>query len=258
MTPRALLVVTLLGAALPVLAGEIAPSERRSGYDFMSPDTRAMQDDDTANPAMLSVLDGETLWTTKAGAANKSCSDCHGEVDVSMRGTAARFPAFNAASAAPVDLGQRVNLCRTQHQQAAAFAPESRELLALTALIAKQSRGLPITAGDDPRLQPFVARGHQLFFERQGQLNLACTNCHDDNWDKHLAGSSITQGQATGYPIYRLEWQGMGSLQRRLRGCMTGVRAQAFDFDAADMIALELYLMSRAHGMPLDAPAVRP
>ncbi|MGJ4929438.1 sulfur oxidation c-type cytochrome SoxA [Bradyrhizobium sp. HKCCYLS2038] len=253
-----LAVMALLGAALPVLAGEIAESERRSGSTFMSADTKAMQDDDTANPAMLSVLDGETLWTTKAGAANKSCNDCHGAADVSMKGVATRYPAFDAASAAPVDLGQRVNLCRKQHQNAEPFAPESRELLALTALIAKQSRGMPITTGDDPRLAPFVARGRALFTQRQGQLNLACSTCHDDNWDKHLAGSAITQGQPTGYPIYRLEWQGMGSLQRRLRGCMTGIRAQAFDFDAPDMIALELYLMSRARGMALEAPAVRP
>ncbi|CAL76233.1 putative diheme cytochrome C; sulfur oxidizing protein soxA [Bradyrhizobium sp. ORS 278] len=258
MRPYALLATALLILALPVLAGEIAPSDRRSGYEFMSSDSKAMQDDDTANPAMLSVLDGETLWSTKSGAANKSCNDCHGDVTVGMKGTAARYPAFDATSATPVDLGQRVNLCRRQHQQADPFAPESRELLALTALIAKQSRGMPINAGDDPRLASSVARGRELFFQRQGQLNLACANCHDDNWDRHLAGSSITQGQPTGYPIYRLEWQGMGSLQRRLRGCMTGVRAQAFDFDAPDMIALELYLMSRARGMKIDAPAVRP
>nr|WP_316183525.1 MULTISPECIES: sulfur oxidation c-type cytochrome SoxA [unclassified Bradyrhizobium] len=258
MRPALLTVMTMIALTLPVLAGEIAESARRSGYDFMSSDTKAMQDDDTANPAMLSVLDGEALWTTKAGTANKACGDCHGAVDVSMKGVAARYPAFNAASGVPVDLGQRVNLCRRQHQEAAPFAAESRELLALTALIAKQSRGMPITAGNDPRLASSIARGRDLFFQRQGQLNLACANCHDDNWDRHLAGSSITQGQPTGYPIYRLEWQGMGSLQRRLRGCMTGVRAQAFDFDAPDMIALELYLMSRARGMTMDAPAVRP
>ncbi len=259
MRRRALVAIAaLLSAAVPVLAGEIAESERRSGYSFMSPDTKAMQDDDTANPAMLSVLEGETLWTMKAGAAEKSCSDCHGDVDASMKGVAAHYPAFDGARSAPIDLGQRINLCRKDHQQAQSFAPESHELLALSALVARQSRGVPITAGDDPRLGSFVARGRELFLQRQGQLNLACTNCHDDNWDKHLAGSAITQGQPTGYPIYRLEWQAMGSLQRRIRGCMTGVRAQAFDFDAPDMIALELYLMSRAKGMASEAPAVRP
>ena len=94
--------------------------------------------------------------------------------------------------------------------------------------------------------------------QRQGQLNLGCTNCHDDNWDKRLAGSAITQGHPTGYPLYRLEWQSLGSLQRRLRNCMTGIRAQPYDYGAPELVELELYLMSRARGMPMEAPAVRP
>ncbi len=84
--------------------------------------------------------------------------------------------------------------------------------------------------------------------QRQGQLNLACANCHDDNWDKRLAGSAITQGHPTGYPLYRLEWQTLGSLQRRLRACMTGIRAQPYDYGAPELVELELYLMSRARG----------
>jgi L-cysteine S-thiosulfotransferase len=117
---------------------------------------------------------------------------------------------------------------------------------------------MPITAGSDPQLEPFVAKGHDLFMHRQGQLNLACANCHDDNWDKHLAGSAITQGQPTGYPLYRLEWQSLGSLQRRLRNCMIGTRAQAYDYGAPELVELELYLMTRAQGMPIETPAVRP
>ena len=83
-------------------------------------------------------------------------------------------------------------------------------------------------------------------------------NCHDDNWDKRLAGSPVTQAHPTGYPIYRLEWQSLGSLERRLRSCITGVRAQAFDYGAPELVELELYLMSRARGMKLETPAVRP
>ena len=76
--------------------------------------------------------------------------------------------------------------------------------------------------------------------QREGQLNLACTNCHDDNWDKRLAGSPVTQAHPTGYPLYRLEWQSLGSLERRLRSCITGVRAQAYDYGAPELVALEL------------------
>lgn len=247
----------LLGAT-HLGASEIPPAERRSGFSFMSQATQAIQNDDTANPGMLWVLDGEQLWTAKAGDAGRACADCHGDAKTTMRGVAARYPAFDAVLARPVDLAQRVNLCRIRHQQAPPFAPESRELLALTALIGTQSRGVAIDGGSDPRLAPFIAAGRERFMRRQGQLNLACTNCHDDNWDKHLAGSAITQAHPIGYPLYRLEWQSLGSLQRRLRSCITGVRAQAYDYGAPELVELELYLMSRARGLPMETPAVRP
>ncbi|MEH2510072.1 sulfur-oxidizing protein SoxA [Nitrobacteraceae bacterium AZCC 1564] len=246
-------------ASIPrVVANEIPLADRRSGVTFMSADTQAMQNEDTANPGMLWVLDGEGLWKTKAGTAGRACADCHGDVQTSMRGVAARYPVFEDALRKPVDLEQRVNLCRTRHQQAQPFANESRELLALTALIGRQSRGMPIESGKDPRLEPFISKGREIFMRRQGQLNLSCANCHDDNWNKHLAGSAITQAHPTGYPLYRLEWQGLGSLQRRLRNCMVGIRAQPYDADAPETVALKLYLMSRARGMAVETPAVRP
>ncbi|SFO99353.1 sulfur-oxidizing protein SoxA [Bradyrhizobium sp. Ghvi] len=255
---RAIAVATLLATTPALLAGEIPLDARRSGYSFMGPDTRAMQDDDTSNPGMLFVLDGEALWMKKEGSGDKACADCHGDAKSSMKGVAARYPAFDKALRRPVTLDQRINLCRANHQDAPPLPFESHDILALSAFVAHQSRGAAITAGDDPQLKPFVEQGRHLFMQREGQLNLACTNCHDDNFDKRLAGSPITQGQPTGYPLYRLEWQTLGSLERRLRSCMTGVRAQAYDYGAPELVALELYLMSRAHGMPMETPAVRP
>jgi L-cysteine S-thiosulfotransferase len=73
-----------------------------------------------------------------------------------------------------------------------------------------------------------------------------------------LGSSAIPQAHATGYPIYRLEWQAMGSLQRRIRNCMAGVRAEPFAYGAPDMVALELHLASRARGLFVETPAVRP
>jgi sulfur-oxidizing protein SoxA len=241
-----------------VRADDIPQAQRRSGYSFMTADTKAMQDDDTANPGMLWVLEGEGLWAKKDGASEKSCADCHGDARDSMKGVAARYPAYDQTLGRPVDLEARINLSRARDQQAPPLPYESRELLALTAFIAEQSRGMPIAPPSDPELAPFVEKGRALYMAREGQLNLACANCHDDNWDKRLAGSAITQGHATGYPLYRLEWQTLGSLQRRLRGCIIGVRAQAHDFGAPEMVELELYLMSRAAGMPIETPAVRP
>jgi sulfur-oxidizing protein SoxA len=239
-------------------AGEIPPDQRRSGYSFMAPDTKAIQDDDTSNPGMLFALDGEKLWSKKIGSADKACADCHGDAAESMKGVAARYPAFDKTLKRPVNLAQRINLCRANHQQASPLAYESHDLLALEAFVAKQSRDIAISTGDDPQLAPSLTKGRELFMQRQGQLNLSCANCHDDNWDRKLAGSAITQGHPTGYPIYRLEWQTLGSLQRRLRSCISGVRAQAYDYGAPELVALEIYLMSRARDMKMESPAVRP
>ena len=143
-----------------------------------------------------------------------------------MKGVAARYPAFDAGAGRPVDLEQRINLCRAEQQQAPPLAYESRELLALTAYVAPAVARPADRAADDPRLQPFLDKGRALFNQRQGQLNLSCGQCHDDNWGKQLAGNTVPQAHPTGYPIYRLEWQGLGSLQRRLRNCLIGMRAE--------------------------------
>jgi sulfur-oxidizing protein SoxA len=111
---------------------------------------------------------------------------------------------------------------------------------------------------DNAELRPFLDTGSELFHRRQGQLNLSCSQCHDDNWGKRLAGAVIPQAHPTGYPVYRLEWQSLGSLQRRLRNCMIGVRAEPYEYGAPEAVALELYLMARARGMPLETPEVRP
>jgi sulfur-oxidizing protein SoxA len=246
-------------ALLPLGAkGQIRPEDKRSDALAMSPETRAMQADDAANPGMLAVLDGEALWSAKAGTAGKSCADCHGDAAARMRGVAARYPTWSNERSAPIDLSGQIELCRTTRQNAPVLAHESPERLALSAYVAHQSRGLPISVPDDPRMAASRARGGTLFTTRMGQLNLACATCHDDNWGKRLGGAPIPQAHPVGYPLYRLEWQAVGSLQRRFRNCLAGVRAEPLPFDAPDYVDLEAFLMERAAGLAIETPAVRP
>lgn len=248
----------VVSAAAVVRGTEIPAAERRSGSDFVSAGTRAMQNDDSQNPGMLAALDGEALWNEKAGSLGKSCADCHGDARVSMRGVAARYPAVMARLGRPVDLEQRINISRVDDQKAEPLAFESAKLLALTVYVALQSRGMPIDVTDDAQSRPFIAAGRALFEQRQGQLNLSCAQCHDDNWGKRLAASLVPQAQPMGYPIYRLEWQEVGSLQRRLRACIGAIRAEPYDYGAPELVELEFYLMWRARGMAMETPAVRP
>jgi sulfur-oxidizing protein SoxA len=247
----------LLGCSTPAPSPAPAPAVQRSGFLDMGTAVQAMQRDDAANPAMLWVEDGRQLWARAAGPQSKACASCHGEV-ASLRGVAARYPAWDDLLRRPVNLGTRINLCRQRHQGLPPLGTEHQDLLALEALVGLQSRGLPISPAKDERLDPFRQRGTLLFAQRIGQLDLSCATCHDQLAGGRLAGTPIPQGQATGYPIYRLEWQAPGSLARRIRNCMTGVRAEPLVAGSVEMVELELHLASRAMGMAVETPAVRP
>jgi sulfur-oxidizing protein SoxA len=246
----------MLGSALA--ADEIRPQDKRSGLDFMAPETRAMQEDDMSNPGMLFITEGERLWQTAAGTAGMACASCHGATAQSLRGVATRYPAIEETSKKPIDLAGRINLCRQTKQSASPYPYESPELVALSAYVAHQSRGLPITPPKDEKLSAIRDNGKRLFERRLGQLGLSCAACHDRLWGQRLGGSVIPQGHPTAYPLYRLEWQTLGSLQRRLRNCMIGMRAEPYPYGSADLVELEAYLMSRAAGMPIETPGVRP
>lgn len=254
MRPRAAAValVACVVQACAAAAGGAAP---RSGYDDLSPALQAMQRDDTQNPAMLWLAEGERLWS--AGA--RSCAGCHGaDPRRAMRGVATRYPAYDTQARRPITLGQRIEQCRVQRQDRPPQGPEGDERLALEVLVAQASRGLALAPPSDARLQAPMQRGEQLYRQPLGQLALSCADCHERLAGRRLAGSVIPQGHPNGYPIYRLEWQAVGSLQRRLRGCMTGVRAEPYAADAPEWVELELFLVRRAAGLAVETPAVRP
>ena len=248
-------IFTLLGVMSSSLADPTG-QDRQSAYALMSAESQAMQNDPAQNPATFWVLDGQTLWQTPAGKSDKSCAQCHGEAEKSMKGVAASFPKL--VDNKLLNLEGQINQCRAERQQAAPFVHESKDSLSINAYVATHSKGMPITVAESPAIDKHLQAGRQLFEQRMGQLNLSCAQCHAERPGLKLAGNVIPQAHPTGYPIYRLEWQTVGSLERRLRNCMTGVRAEPFAFDSKEIVDLELYLMWRARGMPNETPAVRP
>ena len=231
------------------------PDPPRSGVGYVAPSIAALQADDAANPGMLWVDRGAALWTARAAGGGPACSGCHDAA--AMKGVATRLPAWSGAEGRVVDLEDRIDACRTSRQHAPALARESEDLVALTAFVASQSRGLPVHVAIDGAAAPAFERARTFYMTRRGQMNLACATCHDDLAGRRLLNETISQGQPTAFPAYRLEWQAMGSLQRRLRACLFGIRASMPDEGAPVLTELELYLAWRADGLPVEAPGVR-
>jgi len=252
----------LLTVAVAALASSVLAQERalpldklRSGLEFAGPDVRAMQVDDLANPGFLWVERGAKSW--REAVNEKSCASCHGDAATAMRGVAARYPAFDASAGEVIDLEARINACRVRHQGAKPLERESDDLLALTAYVAYQSRALPMAARIDDSARASFERGRAFYNARHGQMNLSCTQCHEQNWGKRMYAETISQGHGTAFPAYRLEWQTLGSLQRRIRACLFGIRAEMPRPGAPELTDVELYLAWRAQGLALEAPGVR-
>ena len=232
---------------------ELPVADPRSGYTFLTAETQAMQDDSFANPGFLWVDRGAALFEGRSGNA-PSCASCHA---TGLAGIAATYPAIDAASGDLLNLEGRINQCRIRHQNLPALDYESDDLLALTAFVASQSAGMPVSVSTDGAAAQHYRNGRDYFFTRRGQFNLSCHQCHDENAGKRLRGDTISQGHGNGFPAYRLEWQTLGSLQRRIRDCDAGVRAEPKAFGDPTYIDLELYLSSRASGLDMESPAIR-
>jgi sulfur-oxidizing protein SoxA len=249
---RLLLYLAALGLSAIAHGQEraIKTPDLRSGIAFAGTDVRAMQADDGANPAFLWVGRGADLWRA-------NCTTCHGEGQAAMRGVAARYPAYDPTTKTLLDLDGRIEQCRVERQQKPSFGRESEDLLALSAYVALQSRGMPVEVAIDGPARAAFDRGAAFYRARHGQMNLACTQCHDQNFGKRLYAETLSQGHGNAFPAYRLDWQGVGSLSRRIRACLFGVRAQMPPPGAPELVDVALYLAWRAQGLPMEAPGAR-
>ena len=249
-----------IGLTALVTAGAELPIPRsalKQGSEFAGAEVRAMQADEFGNPGMLWVTRGERLWREPAGREAKACASCHGEAPASMKGVATRYPQVDKAAGQLVNIAGRVNLCRERHQYAEPLALESEPLLALSAYVTYQSRGLPMNVKTDGEAATHFERGRERYYRRVGQMNLSCAHCHERNWGRTLFNETLSQGHGTGWPAYRLEWQNFGSLQRRLRACYSGLRAEMPEYGSRELVELELFLAWRAMGLTIEAPGVR-
>jgi len=252
---NAALCLLVSAVAMPGMAQQAA--RPKSGIEYAGADVRALQADDFANSGMLWVTRGETLWNSVAGRNGKSCASCHQDAPASMKGVAARYPRLDTVSGKIINIEGRINNCREHNQAAGPLRYESKELLALTAYVAHQSRGMPLAVTVDAGTRPYFERGRDIYYRRQGQMNLACTHCHEQNAGRKLLAETVSEGHGNAYPAYRLEWQSVGSLHRRLRTCYYGVRAVMPAFGSGELLDLEFFLARRATGLTVETPGVR-
>ncbi|WP_116132085.1 sulfur oxidation c-type cytochrome SoxA [Tropicimonas sp. IMCC34043] len=229
-----------------------------SGWLFRSEDTRDVQRDDFDNPGMLGVESAMEAWDSVEGTAGKACSDCHGALeDGQMVGVRAVYPKWNENAGEVWTLEQTINTCRTERMGAEAWGLNSKDMTNMSALMSYESRGIPMNVAIDGPAQETWEKGKEIYYTRYGQLELACSNCHEDHYGDWIRADHLSQGQTNAFPSYRLKDAALVSIQNRFKGCIRDTRGVPFDIGSPEFTALELYVASRGNGLSVEGPSVR-
>lgn len=235
---------------------EGALDEVLSGWLFRETETRAMQSDDFDNPGMIFVEQAEDTWNAVDGTEGKSCASCHG-ASSDMAEVRPVYPKWNEAAGEVRTLEMQINDCRETRMGAEPWKYIGSEMVNMTALLASVSRGLPVNVAIDGPAQSTWEKGKEMYYTRYGQLELSCSNCHEDNYGNMIRADHLSQGQTNGFPVYRLKNTKLNAVQDRFKGCIRDTRAETFSPGSADFVALELYVASRGNGLSVEGPAIR-
>ena len=249
-------IIRLFGVLVLFLAGPVS-AELRSGYEFIKPETRAMQDDDFENPGLLAVEQGEELFNQKHTSTYKSCASCHGEVGEKLNAKAiAGYPVYTAASGEIISLQQRISTCRSQITDKP-LPINHPDLLAMETFVRNRAHGEAVNVKTEGAVAKLLEKGKALYEARYGLIDISCYHCHTQYPGKMIRGQKISQGQSNGFPAYRLGTGEITNLNQRITQCLNLLRAEPFASDSEEIKLLELYLMSRSNGLPIETPAVR-
>ncbi len=242
---------------LGVAAQPWPTDSKLSGKAFLPPGLLKLQADEQDSPASLWLDKGKQQWADSTGGA--SCQSCH-NTPASLRAAVPGFPRLSSDAKQLINLEDQIIACRTRAGRLGARLDDD-DVLSISALLHQEAKGLPINV--QPAREQMHAwsvrleSGTALFAKRLGRINLACVHCHEQNIGKQMRIDVISPGNPTGFPVYRMSWQKIGSMDRRIRACYSGVQAVLPPPGAAELRDLELYLKVRANGMPLEGPSIR-
>ncbi len=228
-----------------------------SGWVFRTIETQALQMDDFDNPGMIFVDQALDAWNAVTGSEGKSCASCHEGGPEEFAGLRTVLPRWNADAGAVWTMEDYINRSRVDHMGADPWKVGKADMNAMVALISLQSRGMAMNVVIDGPVADVWAQGEEIYYTRVGQLDMACSNCHEDNYGVMIRADHLSQGQSNGFPSYRLKNAKLNGIQSRFSGCMKNIRATPYAVGGPEFLALELYVASRGNGLSVEGPSVR-
>jgi sulfur-oxidizing protein SoxA len=207
-------------------------------------------------PYELNITKGEVLFNAPF-ANGKTYASCFENGGVGIR---QNYPYFDTDRGEVITLELSINECRQANGEEP-LGWQKGHIADISAYMASTSTGkvFDIKIPDDPRALAAYERGKKHFYQKRGQLNMACADCH-----KFYSGNKIRAdllspalGHLTHFPVYRSKWGGLGTTHRRYGGCNKQVRAKPFPAQSEEYRALEYFHTYMSNGLAVNGPGAR-
>jgi sulfur-oxidizing protein SoxA len=204
------------------------------------------------------AVDAGKEMLSKPFKNGKSYADCFPNGGVGIRQD---YPYFDEKEGKVITLELALNRCREANGEAP-LSYLKDDMASLTAYMAYTSRGKPmnIKIPADPRALEAYQKGKEYFYTRRGQLNFSCASCHVQSPGERIRAEVLAPalGILNAMPIYRSEWNGMGTISRRFTTCNSQIRAVPLEPQSDEYRDLEYYLSYVSNGLPISGPGARP
>jgi sulfur-oxidizing protein SoxA len=231
--------------------------EYKNGVYAINADARASWEAIEEFPPYEDALaKGEELFNTPF-ANGKTYASCFPN---GGKGIRQNYPYFDSATGQVKTLEGEINECRVKNGEKP-LKWKKGAIADISAYMASTSNGkkLNVKVPNDPRALAMYERGKMHFYAKRGQLNLSCANCHKDNAGNMVRADTLSPalGHPTHFPVWRLKWNGFGTMHRRYGGCNKQVRAKPFKAQSDEYKALEYFHTYMSNGITVNAPSTR-
>lgn len=219
-------------------------------------DGRGQYEDIKEMPPYEDAVDaGEALWNTTF-ANGKSFATCFETPEA-----ASNYPYFDEARNQVVTLTQAVNECLTSNGEKAWKTTKGKmaDLQGFMANSLTEAEAVVDVKIASQAAADAYERGKEYYYSQKGYLKLNCAECHVQGAGKRVRNEKLSQllGQTTHFPVYRLKWKGLGTLERRMSGCVKDQGQVPPSNTSNEMKELLFFMSYMSNGMKFDGPDIR-
>ncbi len=206
-------------------------------------------------PYDYAIEKGEELYTKKFANGN-SLQTCF--PDLTNAGT---YPYYDAKTKKLVSLTSAINDCLRANGEKE-WGTQKGPMAEFQAYYVNESKeagkNFDIKINSEAEKAAYE-RGKEYYYSQRGYLKLSCATCHVQGAGQRVRNEILSPltGQVTSFPVVRLKWGDIGTVERRLSGCVVDQGQVPPKDESQEMIELLYFLAYMSNEMPVDGPDVR-